>query len=402
MAIYFGVRPETDYAKMPNQWARDPKLSLKAKGLLIYLLSHREGYRLPMEQVIAEVADGKASVYASVRELIERGYLERRQRRAAGGRVGEVDYYIIDAPGDTASQSTASRKPVSGDDQGKPDVSAVQTAYRFSAYGSTAYGKSNTKKTKNLEDQPLEDQKTTPPPTPSQPAVATSAAAPNPEEGEEGESSKEQKLADTIRGIRPAWTNRKIRKAIQTAVDDGRPWPLIVAAFPICAADTATQSPGRFPHDGPWWAQAEEKARPASREERIAVHCRFADTQPPCEHEVAGGNLPLPGDGWQPCSMCRDATRRATAVAEPAAAVESTSAKRARQAMAAGAEVQAAYDRGEMTVLASLYGSVPRTSRSPADQRVADNQSLLLKYAALDGVDPYRIYDTDIIEGDVA
>ena len=55
MSIFIGRRPEAAFTRVPNEWARDPKLSTKAKGLLTYLLSHEDGYQLSMKQVIAEV-----------------------------------------------------------------------------------------------------------------------------------------------------------------------------------------------------------------------------------------------------------------------------------------------------------------------------------------------------------
>jgi hypothetical protein len=154
MAIFFGRRPEEQHTRVPNLWARDPKLSFKAKGLLTYLLSHQDGYRLTVEQVIAEATDGKAAVYSAIRELVERGYLRRVQRRGAAGKVGEVDYFVADAPDATASQFAASRKPESGAELREQDETAGQTASRFPASRSSASGKSATKKTisKNTKD----------------------------------------------------------------------------------------------------------------------------------------------------------------------------------------------------------------------------------------------------------
>ncbi|GAB7053162.1 hypothetical protein [Catenuloplanes indicus] len=224
---------------------------------------------------------------------------------------------------------------------------------------------------------------TSPPPTPSGPAAATPTVAPKPGEWEEEiESSKEQELAKTIRGIRPAWTMRKILDAIKSATDEGRPWPLIVAAFPLCAADTATMSPGRFPHDGPWWAQAEEQTRPASREERIAAHNAHCETQPRCEHGEPGGNLPMPGDGWQPCFLCRQATKQAKAATEPERPM-STGTKRAQGARDAAAELQAEVDAN---------GGVMPTIEQLFERRLARRESPARRLYALD--------DPNIIEGE--
>ena len=67
---------EKGYVRAPNEWLRDPNLSLKAKGLLIYFLSHEVGYVITLAQIERETADGRAAIRAAIGELIEAGYLE--------------------------------------------------------------------------------------------------------------------------------------------------------------------------------------------------------------------------------------------------------------------------------------------------------------------------------------
>lgn len=90
-------------------WLRDPKLSFKAKGLLAYLMSHAEGYRLTATQIIAETTDGRDAVRAALRELETQGYIHRSQRRGPNGRLGEATYVVGPVAG----------KPVHGPDQRK-------------------------------------------------------------------------------------------------------------------------------------------------------------------------------------------------------------------------------------------------------------------------------------------
>jgi len=99
MAIFIGRRPEDQFTRVPNSWARDPKLSFKGKGILAFMLSYPDGYQLTVDQLVTESSDGRTAVYAALRELIDRGYVRREQRRHPGGTVGEVDYHVADAPG---------------------------------------------------------------------------------------------------------------------------------------------------------------------------------------------------------------------------------------------------------------------------------------------------------------
>jgi hypothetical protein len=95
MAVLRPVLPWTDFTPLRNCWLRDPRLSLKGKGLLGYLLSHAPGYRISQAQIIRENDDGKGSVQTGLVELAAGGYLTRTAQRD-GGRFVEDDYVITD------------------------------------------------------------------------------------------------------------------------------------------------------------------------------------------------------------------------------------------------------------------------------------------------------------------
>ena len=46
MSVERGALPTAGFTIVPNEWLRDPRISWKAKGLLAYIASHQEGYRL--------------------------------------------------------------------------------------------------------------------------------------------------------------------------------------------------------------------------------------------------------------------------------------------------------------------------------------------------------------------
>lgn len=163
VAVYLGLPPTDRFGRVPIDWMRDPKLSAKAKGVLAYLLSHRSGYPLRMEQIIAEMKDGPAAIYAAVRELEEAGYVTRVRRRAERGTVGEVDLLVVGSDGAFPQVETTSRFPTcgesgSGNDQGEHGVSAGETTSRLSTCGKTTSGKSATKKNNPKKTKVLEDQ----------------------------------------------------------------------------------------------------------------------------------------------------------------------------------------------------------------------------------------------------
>ena len=59
----------------PNEIIFNPNLSLKAKGLWLYMNSKPEGWHFAAERIAAECADGATSVRAGLKELADAGLL---------------------------------------------------------------------------------------------------------------------------------------------------------------------------------------------------------------------------------------------------------------------------------------------------------------------------------------
>lgn len=171
MAVIRGRLTPDNYTIVPNEWLRDPRLSLRGKGVLAYVMSHQAGYRLTVEQMAAQSRDGKDAIYSGLKELVEVGYMAREQRRKPDGTLGEVDYRIVEP--EFAQVAPLREKPEAVASCGNTEKPQVDTASGLTGYGETGSGESVTKKEHLLEEQVLEDQKKPPPPTPS--AAAPSA-----------------------------------------------------------------------------------------------------------------------------------------------------------------------------------------------------------------------------------
>src|SRR5690606_21467775 len=161
MSVTIGDRPQDGYSIIPNAWSRDSRLSLSAKGLLLYLNSHAKGYHITVAQMIAQNKDGRDAIYAAIGELEAHGYLKRvRRRDPRTGRFGAVDYVLTDRaplPGnpevgltsDNTASSQVSPRPglpevaPTSDNAAKPQVASTS--------GFTGSGKSDTKKTKTKQ-----------------------------------------------------------------------------------------------------------------------------------------------------------------------------------------------------------------------------------------------------------
>ncbi|MFD6699843.1 MULTISPECIES: hypothetical protein [unclassified Microbacterium] len=90
------LRFDRDFTIMPNVWARDRRLSRKARGLLVELLSHQPGWAVSVATLVGAGTEGRDAVRSAIRELEEAGYLERIQQTGADGRFQSVDYALSD------------------------------------------------------------------------------------------------------------------------------------------------------------------------------------------------------------------------------------------------------------------------------------------------------------------
>ena len=95
---------ETHFTQIPNDWVRDPNLTMKAKGLLTYLLSHEAGFTLTLDRISRDTKDERTAIRSAVGELVKNNYVVTKQGRQSDGRVGAMTWVIQDP-------ITASRKP---------------------------------------------------------------------------------------------------------------------------------------------------------------------------------------------------------------------------------------------------------------------------------------------------
>jgi len=87
---------EKGFVRAPNEWMRDPSISLKAKGLLMYFLSHKIGYVIALSQIERETADGSTSIRSAITELQKAGYLVVGRTTTERGWNAGLSYMLQD------------------------------------------------------------------------------------------------------------------------------------------------------------------------------------------------------------------------------------------------------------------------------------------------------------------
>ena len=86
------------FTQVPNDWLRDSRISLGAKGLLAQLLSHAPGWRISQESLGHSNGVGRDAIRTLINELLEAGYLSRSEDRERNekGYLGGYTYTTQD------------------------------------------------------------------------------------------------------------------------------------------------------------------------------------------------------------------------------------------------------------------------------------------------------------------
>ncbi|GGR11566.1 hypothetical protein [Deinococcus ruber] len=107
---------ENPYAQIARSLFEDERLSWRAKGLMGYLLSRKDGWKVYVADLQKRSTDGRDACYKALAELGSTGYLERFEVREKG-RVKGYEYVIHEVANDdrAASWKTVSGKAVSGE-----------------------------------------------------------------------------------------------------------------------------------------------------------------------------------------------------------------------------------------------------------------------------------------------
>lgn len=104
VSIIRAPRPESGFVQIRNEVARDSRLSYKARGILIEILSRPDNWETSADALAASGPDGRTAVLSGLRELREAGYLETVRRRREDGTFNTISI-VYDTPQIEAPES---------------------------------------------------------------------------------------------------------------------------------------------------------------------------------------------------------------------------------------------------------------------------------------------------------
>ena len=94
--IFRKNKDDGNYTQLDNDIPRNKGLSLRAKGLLWYMLSCKDDWYFSAQQLQKETNTKKDSVESALKELEKFGYLKRETKREKGR--FQVKFYIYEQP----------------------------------------------------------------------------------------------------------------------------------------------------------------------------------------------------------------------------------------------------------------------------------------------------------------
>jgi len=84
------------YVILNKEFLNDVNLTLKAKGLLTYLLSLPDDWQIYENEIVQHHKDGRDSLKSAIKELMDNNYIERSRIRDTGGHLKCYEYRVYE------------------------------------------------------------------------------------------------------------------------------------------------------------------------------------------------------------------------------------------------------------------------------------------------------------------
>lgn len=92
------VEKRMNYTTIDNNILKNKELSLKARGLLVTMLSLPDEWDYTVSGLCTILKDGKTSIQSALKELEKAGYLVRIQTKDSNGKFSSADYTLYEVP----------------------------------------------------------------------------------------------------------------------------------------------------------------------------------------------------------------------------------------------------------------------------------------------------------------
>ena len=151
----FRVSKNRDFTVIANSVFKDRRLSPKAKGILVEMLSLPENWDYTLKGLTTLFSDGIDSIRQGIKELEENGYIVRERKRDARGRLGGMEYVIYETP-EKVVENSAPEQSSPANAEPTEDFPAQEVSIEDKAMLYKELNKSRTKETITHESNPYQ------------------------------------------------------------------------------------------------------------------------------------------------------------------------------------------------------------------------------------------------------
>ncbi|MDK8646446.1 conserved phage C-terminal domain-containing protein [Staphylococcus condimenti] len=96
MATFRVIKESGNFVTVHKDFIHDSNLTFKAKGILLYLLSRPDDWKIYETEILNHCSDGKDSVRSGVKELEDTGYIVRKRKRNSKGHLDGYEYLVFE------------------------------------------------------------------------------------------------------------------------------------------------------------------------------------------------------------------------------------------------------------------------------------------------------------------
>ena len=164
---FYRINKQDKFTQIDNRMIVDNSITAKAKGILLYLLSKPNEWKVYEVDIVNNMKDGRDGIRSGIKELIEQGYITRQLEQDDKGKFAGYSYNVYEYKENNPEykQITVDGKTVDGKtENGKTENGKTDN-------GKTENGKSDTSNTNlsntvlsntELKDNIVELEKTAP------------------------------------------------------------------------------------------------------------------------------------------------------------------------------------------------------------------------------------------------
>ena len=104
----YRIHKEDNFVIIDKAFLLNEEISLKAKGLLALLLSYPDNWQFYKAEIVQHTTDKENSLNSGLKELIENGYIVRKQRKDENGKFEGYEYHVYEKP---STEKPSTEKP---------------------------------------------------------------------------------------------------------------------------------------------------------------------------------------------------------------------------------------------------------------------------------------------------